>query len=201
MNPCPSYLHLRLLEIQGYTRTLGWDWKRCSKHSKFWDVVYNFLATTSVIHKNVQGFDYSRERTSTFKPSSSGIGCRAQPTCDGPPTPPLLTPPPHVTRFHSSTTRSSKAPRPAGVAVNAPPLSSQAIRGPLLWRGLGRKRRGRDRGGPQACGLRGPGRDQRTPQVSAPLLARQPSPSAGHAPATGLCPAALRSNLRARPVP
>lgn len=197
MNPCPSYLHLRVLELQGYTRTLGWDWKRCSKRQyfKFWDVVYSFLETTSVIHKNVQGFDYSRERTSTFKPSSSGIGCRAQPTCDGPPTPPFLIPPlPHATRSHSSTARSSKAPRTAGVAVTAP-LSSHAGRGPLLRRGLGRKRRGRDRGGPQACGRRGPGRDQRTPQVSAPLLARRPSPSAGHAPATGLCPAALRSNL------
>lgn len=98
MNPCPSYLHLRVLELQGYTRTLVWDWKRCSKRQyfKFWDVVYSFLETTSVIHKNVQGFDYSRERTSTFKPSSSGIGCRAQPTCDGPPTPPPPPPPCHT---------------------------------------------------------------------------------------------------------
>lgn len=52
-----------------------------------------------------------------------------------------------------------------------------------------------------ACGRRGPGRDQRTAQVSAPLLARRLSPSLGDLPSAGFCPAALRLNLRARPVP
>lgn len=156
------------------------------------------METTSVIHKNVQekllqrkNFDFQTKFFWNWLPSSADLRWSL---------PHPHSPLPNPTPSHSSTARSSKAPRPAGVAVTAP-LSSHASRGPLFRRGLGRKRRGRDRGGPQACGRSGPGRDQRTSQVSAPLLARQPSPSAGHSPATRLCPAALRSNLRARPVP
>lgn len=58
-----------------------------------------------------------------------------------------LFPLPNLTSPHpTSTTWSSKAPRPAGVAVRAPSCSD-APKGPLSLRGLGRKRRGRRGGG------------------------------------------------------
>lgn len=71
----------------------------------------------------------------------------------------------------TSTARSSKAPRPAGVAVTTPPRLLTPGDS-LLPRGFGRKGRVRGGGGSPAGGARGPGRDRRTAQVSAPLLAQ-----------------------------
>lgn len=103
------------------------------------------METTSVIHKNVQekllqrkNFDFQTKFFWNWLPSSADLRWSL---------PHPHSPLPNPTPSHSSTARSSKAPRPAGVAVTAP-LSSHASRGPLFRRGLGRKRRGRDRGGP-----------------------------------------------------
>lgn len=96
------------------------------------DNIYNPLRCPRLWLFEKKNFCFQTKFFRNWQPSSAGLGWDSRvPTFPHTPT---------------STTWSSKARRPAGVAVTAPPCLD-ALRGPLSLRGLGRKGRGRLEGG------------------------------------------------------